>query len=220
MIEKGISLKTDVNFLHINIGERLFYLLKARRNNPEGQGFWSIRLIGVYCLLENTKVIEVHMELQSNKFSNKSLSILAWKLSIGSALSWELAKLLGSDHPYLAPLSVILTIQSTVDKTVSLSIKRLIGTIIGILVTVLIARHVTISSWSLGLLILLGCYISIYLKLDKKILHQVSLTILFVFVFEQKSKQYATDRLRDTLIGILIAGIIQLLLLRLTSRKS
>ncbi|MCM3587848.1 aromatic acid exporter family protein [Mesobacillus maritimus] len=160
------------------------------------------------------------MKLQNDKFSNKSLSILAWKLSIGSALSWEVAKLLGSDHPYLAPLSVILTIQSTIDKTVSLSIKRFIGTVIGILVTVMLARHLTVSGWGLGILILLGCYISIFLKLDKKILHQVSLTILFVYVFEHQSKQYATDRLRDTLIGILISGIIQLLFFRLTSRKT
>jgi uncharacterized membrane protein YgaE (UPF0421/DUF939 family) len=160
------------------------------------------------------------MDLQSNKFLNKSLAILAWKLSIGSALSWEVAKLLGSDHPYLAPLSVILTIQSTVDKTVSLSIKRLIGTVIGILVTVLIAKHFTVSGWSLGILILLGCYISIYLKLDKKILHQVALTILFVFVFEHQTKHYAIDRMRDTVIGVLIAGVLQLLWFRLTSRKT
>jgi uncharacterized membrane protein YgaE (UPF0421/DUF939 family) len=160
------------------------------------------------------------MKLHSNKLSKENLSILAWKLSIGSALSWELAKLLGSDHPYLAPLSVILTIQSTMDKTVSLSIKRMIGTIIGIFVAVLIAQHLTINGWSLGILILLGCYISIYLKLDKKILHQVSLTILFVFVFEHKTKHYAIDRLRDTLIGLLIAGILQLVWFRIISRKN
>lgn len=159
------------------------------------------------------------MELQNKNFSN-DLSILAWKLSIGSAISWELSKLLGSDHPYLAPLSVILTIQSTVDKTVSLSIKRMIGTIIGILITVLIARHLTISGWSLGMLILLGCYVSIYLKLDKKVLHQVSLTILFVFVFEHQTKNYAIDRLRDTLIGVLVAGILQLFWFHFISRKN
>jgi uncharacterized membrane protein YgaE (UPF0421/DUF939 family) len=136
------------------------------------------------------------MESLRNNFSNENLTILAWKLSIGSFLSWELSKFLGSDHPYLAPLSVILTIQSTVDKTVSLSIKRMIGTIIGILVTVLLARFLTVNGWSIAILILLGCYISIYLKLDKKVLHQVSLTILFVFVFEHQTSNYATDRLK------------------------
>ncbi|MEH7176975.1 FUSC family protein [Neobacillus vireti] len=160
------------------------------------------------------------MELQRNKFFNENLSILAWKLSIGSILSWELSELLGSDHPYLSPLSVILTIQSTMDKTVSLSIKRMIGTIIGILVTVLIAGHLNINGWNLGILILLGCYISIYLKLEKKVLHQVSITILFVFAFEHQTKHYATDRLRDTLVGVLVAGIIQLVWSRIILRKT
>ncbi|MGJ7913767.1 FUSC family protein [Neobacillus sp. LXY-1] len=160
------------------------------------------------------------MELQKNQFLNKNLSILAWKLSIGSILSWELSKLLGSHHPYLSPLSVILTIQSTMDKTISLSIKRMMGTIIGLIVTVFIARHLPIEGWSLGILILLGCYISMFLKLDKKVLHQVSLTILFVFVFEHQSKIYAMDRSRDTLIGVLVAGILQLLWFRIFLRKT
>ncbi|MEC1520728.1 aromatic acid exporter family protein [Neobacillus niacini] len=81
------------------------------------------------------------MELQKKQFFNKDLTILAWKLSIGSILSWELSKLLGSHHPYLSPLSVILTIQSSMDKTINLSIKRMMGTIIGLIVTVFIARH-------------------------------------------------------------------------------
>lgn len=160
------------------------------------------------------------MELKKKQFFNKDLTILAWKLSIGSILSWELSKLLGSHHPYLSPLSVILTIQSTMDKTINLSIKRMMGTIIGLLVTVFIARHLPIEGWSLGILILLGCYVSMFLKLDKKVLHQVSITVLFVFVFEHQSKNYAMDRLRDTLIGVLVAGILQSIWLRLFSRKT
>ncbi|WP_462408510.1 FUSC family protein [Neobacillus sp. Marseille-QA0830] len=68
-------------------------------------------------------------------------------------MAWEISKLFGSSHPYLAPLSVILTIQSTMDKTVSLSIKRFIGTVIGISVAVLIASYLKVNGWNLGLLI-------------------------------------------------------------------
>lgn len=140
-------------------------------------------------------------------------------MTIGSILSWELAKLMGSYHPYLAPLSVILSLQSTEEKTISLSIKRLIGTIIGILVTVLIASNMKINGWNLGLLILLGCYVAKYLKLDRKVLHQVAITILFVFAFEHQSKHYVLDRLRDTLIGGSVACIIQLIWYRFIFRK-
>ncbi|WP_052352855.1 FUSC family protein [Neobacillus dielmonensis] len=159
------------------------------------------------------------METSKKDMTNQNLSILIWKLSVGSALAWEISKLLGSDHPYLAPLSVILTIQSTMDKTVSLSIKRVIGTVIGIFVAVLVASHLTVNGWNLGLLILLGCYIAKFLNFDKKVLHQVALTILFVFVFEHQTKHYAIDRIRDTLIGVLTAGVIQLIYSGLIARK-
>lgn len=150
---------------------------------------------------------------------NENLSILIWKLSIGSTLAWEVSKLLGSDHPYLGPLSLILCIQSTMDKTVSLSVKRIMGTIIGIFVTVLIASYLPINGWNLGLLILLGCYIAKYLKLDKKVLHQVAITVLFVFAFEHQSKHYAIDRMRDTLVGVLVAGIIQIIWVNIMRKR-
>ncbi|WP_170846212.1 aromatic acid exporter family protein [Bacillus sp. MUM 13] len=155
------------------------------------------------------------MKTTKNQIQSENLSILIWKLAIGSTLSWEIAKLCGSIHPYLAPLSVIISLQSTMDKTIRLSIKRVSGTIIGIFVTVLIASHMTVNAWNLGLLILLGCFAAKYLNLDKKVIHQVALTILFVFVFEHQTKHYAIDRMRDTLIGVLVTGIIQLIWFRL-----
>ncbi|MCM3571074.1 aromatic acid exporter family protein [Neobacillus mesonae] len=154
-----------------------------------------------------------------NNVPGDNISILIWNMSIGSTLSWELAKIMGSSHPYLAPLSVILSLQSTDEKTISLSIKRLIGTIIGIFVTVLIASNMKINGWNLGILIFLGGYAEKYLKLDRKVLHQTALTILFVFAFEHQTKHYALDRLRDTLIGVSIACIIQLVWFRIIFRK-
>jgi uncharacterized membrane protein YgaE (UPF0421/DUF939 family) len=159
------------------------------------------------------------MDSQKNNIPNENLSILIWKLTIGSSLSWELAKLLGSDHPYLAPLSVILCIQSTMEKTVTLSVKRMIGTIIGIFVAVLIASYLSVNGWNLGLLVLLGGYIAKFLKFDKKVLHQVALTVLFVFVFEHQTKNYAIDRMRDTFIGVLLASFIQIISDRLMRKK-
>ncbi|MBS4198328.1 FUSC family protein [Bacillus sp. FJAT-49732] len=141
---------------------------------------------------------------------NDNYSILIWKIAIGSTVSWEIAKLLGSDHPYLAPLSVILCLQATLNNSVNISIKRVIGTIIGILVTVLIASHVKRNGLNLGLLILIGCFITKCLKFDKIVTHHVAITILFVFVFEHQSKHYAVDRMRDTIIGVIVTVLIQL----------
>ncbi|WP_420488346.1 FUSC family protein [Gottfriedia acidiceleris] len=87
---------------------------------------------------------------------------------MGSTLAWEISNFFGSSHPYLGPVSLILTVQSKMDKTINLSIKRVIGTIIGIGITVIIASYLKVNGWNLGLLILIGTYIAKYLKLDKK----------------------------------------------------
>ncbi|WP_313798554.1 FUSC family protein [Cytobacillus sp.] len=132
-------------------------------------------------------------------------------MAIGSTLAWELAKFLGSEHPYLAPLSIILCLHSTLNKTVGLSIKRVFGTMIGIIVTVLISSHIKVSGINLGLLILLGCFIAKWLKFDKIVIHQVAITILFVFVLEHQEKNYAIDRMRDTLVGVVAAVLVQMI---------
>ena len=151
---------------------------------------------------------------------NENYSNLIWQLSIGSTLAWELAKFLGSDHPYLATLSVILCLHTTLNKTIGLSIKRVFGTIIGIIVTVLISSYIKISGLNLGLLILLGCFITKWLKFDKIVIHQVALTILFVYVLEHKEKHFAIDRMRDTLVGVVVAVLIQMVWFRIFLRKN
>ncbi|PLT27845.1 hypothetical protein CUU66_21630 [Peribacillus deserti] len=109
----------------------------------------------------------------------------------------------------------MLCLQSTYHKTVRLSIKRVTGTIIGISFTVIISTHMIINGWNLGLLVLLGGFITKWLKFDKTVLHQVALTILFVFVFEHQKNHYVIDRMRDTLIGVMVAVLIQLVWFRL-----
>jgi uncharacterized membrane protein YgaE (UPF0421/DUF939 family) len=160
------------------------------------------------------------MKTLEQKKSNLDLTIFIWNMAVGSALAWYLSKGLGSAHPYLAPLSVILCLQSTFSKTFWLSLKRVIGTIIGILVSVLIASHLTINGWKLGILILIGCYITKWFRFDRVVLHQVALTILFVFAFAHTSSHYAIDRMRDTIVGVAIAVIIQFVWSRIIGKIS
>lgn len=165
------------------------------------------------------------MELISNlkdsqhEYTKANDTVIIWNMAIGSALAWEIAKLLGSKHPYLAPLSVILCQQTTFNQTVQLSLRRAVGTILGILLTVLIATHIQLNGWFLGLLLLLGSYCTKWLNLDMKVLHQVALTILFVFVFEEHSKSYALDRMRDTSIGVIVAVVLQFIWFRFITWK-
>ncbi|KXZ23243.1 hypothetical protein AXI59_09090 [Bacillus nakamurai] len=147
---------------------------------------------------------------KNKKIENKTS--LVWKMAIASAISWEVAKLVGSDHPYLAPLSVILCLQTTIDQSIRFSFHRIVGTAIGVILTAYLVSHLQMNGWILGLLMLGGTYIAKWLRLDVTVLHQVALTILLVFTFERNSKDYAMDRIIDTIIGVIIAILIQMFL--------
>lgn len=138
-------------------------------------------------------------------------TFLIWKMALASALSWEIAKLLGSIHPYLAPISVILCMQSTVNQSIQFSYHRMVGTIIGIGITVLLSPYLQVNGWTLGLLILIGCFIVKWMKSDETVIHQLALTVLLVFVMEHKSHDYPIDRFRDTLIGAIVAVLVHML---------
>jgi uncharacterized membrane protein YgaE (UPF0421/DUF939 family) len=152
--------------------------------------------------------------MKNNKQVMKQLenkTYLIWKMAFASALSWEIAKLAGSNHPYLAPISVILCMQSTVNQSILFSYHRMVGTVIGIGITVLLSPFLQVNGWTLGLLILIGCYIAKWMKRDETVIHQLALTVLLVFVMEHKSHDYPIDRFRDTLIGAIVAVLVHML---------
>ncbi|PTY78034.1 hypothetical protein B5V89_11195 [Heyndrickxia sporothermodurans] len=139
-------------------------------------------------------------------FENKSLVI--WKMAIATALSWELAKFTGSHHPYLAPLTVILCMKPLLNQTILFAFYRFIGTVFGIILVIMVAKSLQLNGLTLGILILSGGFIAKWFKLDMNAIEQVALTILLVFVFEQKSEHYAFDRIKDMLIGAAVAIIV------------
>src|SRR3954447_15545406 len=70
----------------------------------------------------------IKLKIKQKQMENES--ILIWKMAVASAISWEIAKLAGSNHPYLAPLSVILCLQTTVNRSIQFSYHRMVGTVI------------------------------------------------------------------------------------------
>ncbi|WP_213527044.1 aromatic acid exporter family protein [Paenibacillus sp. J31TS4] len=137
---------------------------------------------------------------------------IVWKPALAAALSWELAEWAGSKHPYLAPLTVILAIQATVDKSIQFAWQRVLGTVAGVLFTVLLAPYIGLNGWSIGLLLLIGALVVSWLKLEHAMMVQVALSILLVIYFQAKMPAYPFDRIRDTLIGAVVALAIQLLI--------
>lgn len=160
--------------------------------------------------MENEVVVKMKKDKHLIKLMENN-ALLIWKMAIASAISWEIAKFAGSHHPYLAPISVILCLQTTVNRSIRFSYHRMVGTVIGISVTVLAAPYFEVNGWTLGLLILVGGFLAKWLKRDETAIHQVALTVLLVFVFEHQTASYSIDRFRDTLIGAIAAVIIHML---------
>ncbi|TVY02381.1 FUSC family protein [Cohnella terricola] len=140
-------------------------------------------------------------------------SAVVWKIPLAAALSWQIAEWAGSKHPYLAPLTVILSIHATVNESLQFAWQRVLGTIAGVLFTAWIAPYVGLNAWSIALLLFAAGLVAKLLKLDHAILIQVALSILFVMYFQNKMPTYSFDRIRDTVIGAVVAVVIQMILL-------
>jgi uncharacterized membrane protein YgaE (UPF0421/DUF939 family) len=137
---------------------------------------------------------------------------IVWKTALASTISWDLAKLAGSQHPFLAPLTVILCLQPTLDKSVRYTYQRVFGTVVGVLLTAFIAPYLKITGWSIGLLILISAGIAKWMKVPEQVIKQMSISVLLVLALQSQSPAYAWDRIKDTLIGALVTIFIHLLI--------
>lgn len=140
------------------------------------------------------------------------LIVFIAKISAASGVAWELAKLAGSKHPYLAPLSVILCVQTTILQSVRFSLHRLLGTVIGVALTLWAADHMVLNGWTLALLIALVCGFALLIDRKESVLHQVALSVLLVFALQKQSGLYGLDRIRDTFIGIAVGLAVHMLI--------
>ncbi|ETI68409.1 FUSC family protein [Neobacillus vireti] len=142
--------------------------------------------------------------------NNKKLSFqhkisLCFKMVIGSSISWELAILFGSKYPYLAPISLILCLQATLIKSIRFGIARIVGTIIGGVTVSILAPSLHANGWSIAIIMLVSLIIPLILGANATSLHQIALSVLLVLEFEHKLPGYGIDRIRDSIIGVVVA---------------
>jgi len=147
--------------------------------------------------------------MQVIKLTGIDKLILVLKMVIGSAISWELAILFGSKYPYLGPISLILCIQATLLKSIRFGVARMIGTTIGVLSVYILASSLHANGLSIAFVMLVSLMIPLLLRANGTTLHQIALSVLLVLEFEHKLHGYGFDRIRDSIIGILVALLLQ-----------
>jgi len=140
--------------------------------------------------------------------------LIVLKMALASGLAWEIAKLAGSKHPFLAPVSVVLCMQSSLSKSLQFSYWRVLGTVFGVIVTAWAARYFPMNGWTLGLIIVLAGALSLAFSRNETLIREVALSVALVLSLQKQSGVYASDRIRDTFIGVVVALAVHYLVFR------
>ncbi|SEB82187.1 FUSC family protein [Paenibacillus sp. GP183] len=135
------------------------------------------------------------------------------KISLASTISWEIARQIGSKHPFFAPLAAILCLQVTVEESIQKSYQRILGIIAGVLLAEAASRFMSVNSWSIGLLIFISLTIAKLFKFDENIFSQVGVSALMVMTVGTGNNNYGFDRIIETIIGAITAIIINMFIL-------
>ncbi|WP_276496386.1 FUSC family protein [Pontibacter litorisediminis] len=146
-------------------------------------------------------------------FARIGLTLQIVKTALAAAVSWLVATMvLGSEYPFFAPLAAILTVQVTVADSVEKATQRIIGIIGGVAVSLLIGHWLSISTFSIFLVILVGMGISKALRMNPQIVSQVAVSSFLVLAFGLQEEGYAVERVVETLMGSVVAVLINALI--------
>ncbi|WP_299754648.1 FUSC family protein [uncultured Pontibacter sp.] len=146
-------------------------------------------------------------------FARIGLTLQIVKTALAASVSWLVATaILGSEYPFFAPLAAILTVQVTVADSVEKATQRIIGIVGGVAVSLLIGHWLSISSFSIFLVIIIGMGISKALRMNPQIVSQVAVSSFLVLAFGFQEEGYALERVVETLMGSVVAVLINALI--------
>jgi len=129
-------------------------------------------------------------------------------MALASGISWQICVWTGSKYPYLAPISVILCLQTTILKSIRFALSRILGTIFGVIFTVMLTSELPLKGWTIAFILLISTGISLLFGVNITSIHQIALSTLLILVFAPKLQDYGLYRLIDTVIGIIVILLI------------
>ena len=130
------------------------------------------------------------------------------KTTLAATLAWEVAALMNSPRPVLAPLGAILVVQVTVRSSFSRSIQLTVAVTVGLGGALLLGHVLGLHWWSVGLAILLGLVVGELLRLGP-FSAQAAVSALLALSL---GSTYGYERLVDTAIGALIGVLVNALI--------
>ncbi|MGN6242905.1 MAG: FUSC family protein [Motilibacteraceae bacterium] len=134
------------------------------------------------------------------------------KTALAGALGWFVAtRLLGAPSPWFATIAAVVTVQATVRRTVLNGARNVVATLLGVLLAYVSVRMLGISSWSIGLVLLIAVALGRWRRLGEAGT-DVPVVAVFAMTVAGASEQTAlAERVLETGLGALIGAAVTLL---------
>lgn len=146
-----------------------------------------------------------------NRLEKYGLSLYMIRITLAASLSWVTVHSLYDDqYLYFAPLAAILITQASVKASLEKGIYRLIGVILGGIVSLVVGQFFDVGGLSILLMLLIGIGIATACRMNIQAISQVGVTSVLALTFYQND--YVLWRVAETLIGVLIALIINMII--------
>lgn len=139
------------------------------------------------------------------------LSLYMIRITLAASLSWlAVHSIYGDQYLYFAPLAAILITQSSVKASLEKGVYRLIGIVLGGIVSLFVGRFFDVNALSILLMLLIGIGVATACRINIQAVAQVGVTSVLALTFYHD--QYIVWRVAETLIGVLIAIIINMII--------
>lgn len=135
------------------------------------------------------------------------------KTSVATILAWLIAQaLLPTELPIFAAIAALLVVQPSINQTVGKAVERSLGVIGGVIVAFGVGLLFGQSSWIVLLTIVLCILLAWALRLAPGSSNQIPISAMLVLSIGATSPNYAFDRIIETVIGAVIALIVNLVI--------
>lgn len=143
---------------------------------------------------------------------NRQLLVQAIKIGVSASLSWLLCQwLFGSPAPIYAPITASFVALATLRASVKDGAQRVIGVLVGLVVATFLADLFGLHAWSIGIIVVVGFLTGKVLRLTPGAAAQIPVTGLLLLALGNAS--HPVTRLLDTLVGALVAVLVNFLIL-------
>ena len=135
------------------------------------------------------------------------------KTGIAAGVSWWVAhRIFHTPRPYFAPLAAILSLQVSVADSIFKGVQRLLGVGAGIALALVAGYFFRLSAGSVGLVVYVAVFVSSRLRMGPMGIPQSAITALLALTVGRLAPGYLWFRIVDTVVGVLVAVIVNALI--------